>query len=467
MESILSFYQQFMELSKINPLMSGLIAVWVGAISTWALRNVPMRLWSWIKRYSIVTVDISSHTNIGLNPNYASFLSWASKPQLKQLIRSWGLIYGDGEIIGNVDSASDTADEIPRKSRWSSYLWPGFATHYFFHRWRLWWYRKQQIQTTMMNSDRSRETITISGLFVSECLLRSVIEEFSVNSNGNESNKIYIRRSGCWNGDYLQERKLTTVAIPQHTIDTVVNAIKKFKRSRSWYYQKGIPYKLGIELTGLPGSGKTSFVRALAGYFKSDVYVIDLSCIRSGTELYTALYTIDSGSFVVFEDYDSERCLHRRVSDSENPARQSVYVDERITELNKVLTQMNETSKFGMELRDDKVIDKFSLQDFLNAIDGIVPLNDLVIFYTTNHPELLDPAVRRKGRVDLSVELNEIEHDTIKRFTENMFPGETVPADYHFLPIVGCELSAKLLENPDNFSAFVESLPRHNENTTI
>jgi len=40
---------------------------------------------------------------------------------------------------------------------------------------------------------------------------------------------------------------------------------------------------------------------------------------------------------------------------------------------------------------------------FLNALDGVASGEERVIFMTTNHPERLDPALVRPGRVDFAV----------------------------------------------------------------
>lgn len=39
---------------------------------------------------------------------------------------------------------------------------------------------------------------------------------------------------------------------------------------------------------------------------------------------------------------------------------------------------------------------------FLNALDGVASGEERIIFMTTNHPERLDPALIRPGRVDLA-----------------------------------------------------------------
>jgi chaperone BCS1 len=41
----------------------------------------------------------------------------------------------------------------------------------------------------------------------------------------------------------------------------------------------------------------------------------------------------------------------------------------------------------------------------LNAIDGVIPLDDVLIIITTNHIEKLDQALLRPGRIDVVKEI--------------------------------------------------------------
>jgi chaperone BCS1 len=65
---------------------------------------------------------------------------------------------------------------------------------------------------------------------------------------------------------------------------------------------------------------------------------------------------------------------------------------------------------------------------FLNALDGVASGEERVIFMTTNHPERLDPALIRPGRVDLSLLVGDATPAQIRRlFTQ--FYADTEPAE--------------------------------------
>lgn len=46
-----------------------------------------------------------------------------------------------------------------------------------------------------------------------------------------------------------------------------------------------------------------------------------------------------------------------------------------------------------------------------------------------NHPENLDPALRRPGRFDISISFDIATHTQIKLLFEHFYPNSTVPAD--------------------------------------
>ncbi len=53
--------------------------------------------------------------------------------------------------------------------------------------------------------------------------------------------------------------------------------MKEFIHSRAWYDHHGIPYRRGYLFYGPPGSGKTSYIYALAGYFQYNICLLNLN----------------------------------------------------------------------------------------------------------------------------------------------------------------------------------------------
>lgn len=427
MNTFLSWYQQLMELSKINPVMAGIVGVWVAGVITYFMRNVPMRIWGFIKRQSMRHVDICSVSTSGHNANYGFFLDWVTESGAITFSRVLQLLWKHG------------------KGGWDSRIEAGYGTHYFFYKRHLFWYTKSMMQQQQNTSNDLKEQVRITGLFVSDKLIRQMVEEFAHHPSKKLCNWIYRIHGGDSYAVELQPRELRTIAVDSDILNDIIRRIKIFQspEEQERYRQQGIALKLGIEITGPSGTGKTSLIRALAYYFKRDLYVIDMSMIQSSLHLQNRLMSIDDGSFVLFEDYDSEKALWLR----------EAYVKHLEAKGANPLDIKMASSDSIMGTRG------VSLTGFLNAIDGVVPLHNLVIFYTTNVPEVIDPAVRRKGRMDVSYELAELNHKTILDFVLGIYP-QAVRPEFEFAPIRGSVLSGLLLDHFDNLQAFVDTIPK-------
>jgi chaperone BCS1 len=80
---------------------------------------------------------------------------------------------------------------------------------------------------------------------------------------------------------------------------------------------------------------------------------------------------------------------------------------------------------------------KVSYSGFINALDGVAAHEGSVVFLTTNHPQLIDEAAIRSGRVDFRLELGLCDRDQLARMCAKFFPdpaaaarfADAVPAD--------------------------------------
>jgi len=84
-----------------------------------------------------------------------------------------------------------------------------------------------------------------------------------------------------------------------------------------YIWLSGIPYRRGYLLHGPPGSGKTSFIQALAGSLSYDICLLNLS-ERGLTDdkLFHLLSNAPERSFVLIEDIDA--AFNKRVQTSED-----------------------------------------------------------------------------------------------------------------------------------------------------
>src|SRR5439155_9066304 len=66
-----------------------------------------------------------------------------------------------------------------------------------------------------------------------------------------------------------------------------------------------------------------------------------------------------------------------------------------------------------------------SFSGLLNALDGVMAPNGRVVFMSTNHPEKLDPALIRPGRVDLRMEFPNADREQARRMFLRFFGEES------------------------------------------
>ena len=95
-------------------------------------------------------------------------------------------------------------------------------------------------------------------------------------------------------------------------------------------------------------------------------------------------------------------------------------------------TQSNANTSNRRMLRPTsfKPVDELDLSGILNALDGIVESPGRMIVMTTNHPEMLDPALLRPGRIDHSLLLGHMEaEDMIDMFSH--YYGSDALTDVH------------------------------------
>jgi adenylate kinase family enzyme len=196
-------------------------------------------------------------------------------------------------------------------------------------------------------------------------------------------------------GEWMRYNK-----IPSRTLDTVYfdeklklklrSDITAFLKMEKEYDEFGIPYKKNYLLTGIPGSGKTSIIKAMCKEIGYHLCIFSINHDVDNNTALAAFRDIPPKSILLFEDID---CLfEKRISTSDNKS-------------------------------------TFTFSHLLNLLDGVFFRKGLISFITTNHPENLDHALLRQGRTDMIIHMNYPKKVDVRHLFRDMMKKEEMTAE--------------------------------------
>ena len=203
--------------------------------------------------------------------------------------------------------------------------------------------------------------ITVS--YTDLTILKEFVDIATALTNTNVCANIQMYHSksrGYWEkAAKIYGQSLDNIFLPQEIKDSLVNHIDSFIKNKERYLKFGRVYKLCFLLTGVPGAGKSSLIKAIAMKYNRPIYALTLSKKLEDEALTDLFSEVKENSIIVLEDIDA------------------FFIDRQAQDIN------------------------ISFSAILNMFDGLFsPGNGCILFMTGNNPERLDSALIRPGRVD-------------------------------------------------------------------
>ena len=188
--------------------------------------------------------------------------------------------------------------------------------------------------------------------------------------------------------------------------------------NETWYRERGLPYTLGFLFHGAPGCGKTSTIKAIANLTKRHIVSVPLKNITTIEDLMKVFHGVKvnqrkiptSRKLFVLEDIDCAD-LQETVLSRDNKEKNKMS-EER------TLIQRPDGS---MMLTEEPPKNRLTLASLLEVFDGVMEMPGRMMIITTNHPDKLDKALVRPGRIDMALEFGRCTSTDVVDIFKNFF----------------------------------------------
>jgi hypothetical protein len=220
-----------------------------------------------------------------------------------------------------------------------------------------------------------------------------------------------------------------------HGMADILPQIDFFLQNEAWYTERGIPYNLGILLTGIPGGGKTRFIKQLLNYTGKHAIDIKLNDQMDFTDLQQIIFKEQLSEdliipqehrILILEDIDA-------MGDTVKERTEKKTVENSVNDAPPIASLTATANVLAADLL--KAQQKLNLSALLNLLDGINECKGRILVMTTNHVEVLDKALIRPGRIDIRINFQQCTRYDIARLLTQYYDEEEVTEDM-ILPVL-------------------------------
>jgi hypothetical protein len=227
---------------------------------------------------------------------------------------------------------------------------------------------------------------------------------------------------------FQTNRKFSNLFGPE--IDIVKKRVEFFIKNKKWYDEKGIPYTIGLLLSGQAGAGKTSSVKCLANETNRHIININLNNDITKTQFenlfFNEVINVLNTSTGQTEKYSIP--LDQRIYVLEDIDCQSDLVMERSLKLAPKIDQPDVTLLQSVKTNPNKPdtynnptpigSEKLDLSFLLNILDGVLEIPGRIVIMTSNYIDKLDHALIRPGRIDIIANFKKCMNKTLIEMME-------------------------------------------------
>jgi hypothetical protein len=198
-------------------------------------------------------------------------------------------------------------------------------------------------------------------------------------------------------------------------------------------------------LHGPPGTGKTSFIKAMSAELNRDIIMVKLSEVQSYQDLLTimtqeyecwdSILSENKHKIIVFEDVTFDAKVVTTCTDSDNDSNcvntnriHGIDIDRSVSKSNAIPNSQLSDAALAEILKQTKQTEiipehekRITVYDILQILDGVIELKDLIVVMTTNHRNRMDPTIVRSGRITLDLELGNIDSESAREMVAYYF----------------------------------------------
>ena len=390
-------------------------------------------------------------------------------------------------------AADDALDEngMFNFNKWSARTPPRFEPYYglqyLWHDGHIFWFRRSRRPNEGQRMQISFGSVPEDDIIELDCIGRSIepikdllrtVRVWSLNKTSGTTTIRHptpndrARFGGAWSKTTSRpSRPMDTVILDEEQKQMIIKDMNEYLHPASpkWYATRGIPYRRGYLFHGPPGTGKTSLSFALAGIFGLEIYAISLQEVTlTEGDLIQLFNGLPRRCIVLLEDVDAAGLLRDGQSDDPEGKKKSRKDTKKTDAAEK--GKEAEPEKKEVSADPPKKDEEYTLKDLakelkaisapprraggpnrgvnaegqpntgislsglLNAIDGVATHEGRVLIMTTNHPEKLDAALVRPGRVDRKVEFRLAMSDQVRELFIRMYAASEEASEPDSIP---------------------------------